>query len=163
MDIRKAEVNDGRRMLEMLLALDKETKYMLLEEGERSTEIGNTQRAIADIISDGGVQFIAEEKDEFIGFLTAKRGLSRKVKHTAYIVVGLRDGYRGKGIGTSLISKLDKWSKENDITRLELTVICENEDAKRFYENNGFQVEGIKRNSIFMDGKYYDEYYMSKI
>ena len=31
------------------------------------------------------------------------------------------------------------------------------------YENNGFEIEGIKRKSVFDDEKYLDEYYMAKI
>ncbi|WP_341472958.1 hypothetical protein [Clostridium mediterraneense] len=38
---------------------------------------------------------------------------------------------------------------------------------KKLYERNGFEIEGIKRKSIFMDGEYIDEYideyYMAKI
>ena len=55
------------------------------------------------------------------------------------------------------------WANENNISRLELTVMCPNSMAKQLYEKNGFEVEGTKRNSIFMNGKYIDEYYMSKI
>ena len=47
--------------------------------------------------------------------------------------------------------------------RLELTVICENEVAKHLYTNNGFQIEGIKRKSFYIDGTYLDEYYMARI
>ena len=39
----------------------------------------------------------------------------------------------------------------------------QNEAAKHLYEKNGFVVEGIKKNSIFMDGNYIDEYYMGKV
>ena len=48
-------------------------------------------------------------------------------------------------------------------SRLELTVICENSVAKHLYEKNGFEIEGIKRKSVLVDGKYLDEFYMAKI
>ena len=41
--------------------------------------------------------------------------------------------------------------------------MCPNNIAKNLYEGNGFEIEGIKRKSIFMDGEYIDEYYMAKI
>ncbi len=31
------------------------------------------------------------------------------------------------------------------------------------YKKMGFEIEGTKRNSLFIDGKYVDEYYMSKL
>ena len=80
-----------------------------------------------------------------------------------YNVCGILKDYRGKGIGTEFFKQLDIWAEKENITRLELTVICENKIAKHLYEKNGFEIEGIKRNSVFRDGKYLDEFYMAKI
>jgi len=44
-----------------------------------------------------------------------------------------------------------------------LTVVCENDIAKHLYEKNGFEIEGIKKKSMYIDKKYVDEYYMAKI
>lgn len=63
----------------------------------------------------------------------------------------------------NFFKQLDSWAEKAKITRLELTVICENEVAKNLYKRNGFEIEGIKRNSILADGKYFDEFYMAKI
>lgn len=58
---------------------------------------------------------------------------------------------------------MDNWAEEKKITRLELTVICENEIAKHLYEKSGFEIEGVKRKSVLVDGIYLDEFYMAKI
>ncbi|HSQ88885.1 GNAT family N-acetyltransferase, partial [Romboutsia sp.] len=91
------------------------------------------------------------------------RGGPKRIKHTAYIVIGIREKFRGKGIGSKLFSELDIWARENNITRLELSVICSNVVAKHLYEKNGFEVEGIKRNAMIIDGKYVDEFSMAKL
>ncbi|MEO2582607.1 GNAT family N-acetyltransferase, partial [Clostridium tertium] len=104
-----------------------------------------------------------DDTENIIGFLSAQRGVPKRIRHTAYIVVGIREAFRGIGIGKKLFSELDIWAKENDITRLELTVVCRNNVAKHLYEQNGFKVEGIKKNSMIVDGKYVDEYYMAKL
>ena len=78
------------------------------------------------------------------------------------IYLGEEQAY-GKGIGTEFFKQLDIWAEKENITRLELTVICENKIAKHLYEKNGFEIEGIKRNSVFRDGKYLDEFYMAKM
>ena len=150
-------------MLKMLLELDKETEYMLFEADERPNDINRVKAMINQSINGDNLLLIATEDDNIIGFLSAQRGIIRKIKHTAYIVVGIREKFRGKGIGKKLFCELDLWAKENNISRLELTVMCPNSMAKQLYEKNGFEVEGTKRNSIFMNGKYIDEYYMSKI
>ena len=163
MKIRRCEINDADNMLKMLLELDKETEYMLFEADERPNDINRVKAMINQSINGDNLLLIATEDDNIIGFLSAQRGIIRKIKHTAYIVVGIREKFRGKGIRKKLFCELDLWAKENNISRLELTVMCPNSMAKQLYEKNGFEVEGTKRNSIFMNGKYIDEYYMSKI
>lgn len=136
---------------------------MLFEADERPNDINRVKAMINQSINGDNLLLIATEDDNIIGFLSAQRGIIRKIKHTAYIVVGIREKFRGKGIGKKLFCELDLWAKENNISRLELTVMCPNSMAKQLYDKNGFEVEGTKRNSIFMNGKYIDEYYMSKI
>ena len=35
--------------------------------------------------------------------------------------------------------------------------------AKHLYEKNGFEIEGIKKKSMLVDGVYVDEFYMAKL
>lgn len=163
MNIRRCELNDADNMLKMLLALDKETDYMMFEADERPKDINRVKDMINQSINGDDLLLIAVEDENIIGFLSAQRGIPRKIKHTAYIVIGIRKNFRGNGIGKKLFLELDLWAKENNVSRLELTVMCTNSIAKQLYEKDGFVVEGIKQNSIFMKGNYIDEYYMAKI
>lgn len=106
---------------------------------------------------------IAENKGEMVGFITANRGNKNRIKHSACIVVGIREKFRGIGIGTEFFKRLNAWAVENKIVRLELSVLCENEITKKLYENNGFEIEGIRKKSICINGEYKDEFLMSKI
>lgn len=74
---------------------------------------------------------------EIVGFLSADRGVNR-IKHSAYIVAGILKEYCGQGIGTSLFNKLMEWAERNGITRLELTVMTNNERAIKLYKKFGF-------------------------
>lgn len=163
MEIRRANSTDANSLLSMLLKLDEETRYMLFQPNERTKDLEAIKRMILSSTQGSNLLLVVEDKEEIVGYLMAQRPSLNKIKHTAHIVVGIRENYRGKGIGQSLFSQLDIWAKENRLSRLELTVICENLSAKSLYEKNGFEVEGIKRQSIFMDGQYFDEYYMAKI
>ena len=163
MEIRRCEFNDADSMLKMLLALDKETKYMMFEAGERVNDVSKVEKMINQCVNGEDLLLVVVDKENIVGFLSVQRGKTRKIKHTAYIVVGIRQAFRGQGIGKKLFSELDLWARENKILRLELTVMCPNNSAKNLYERNGFEIEGIKRKSIFMDGEYIDEYYMAKI
>ena len=161
--IRKIRVEDAHNYLHMLLDLDNETKFMMFEPGERSTDINNVKNTIEESINGDNLILVAIENENIIGFLSLERGIPKRIKHTGYIVVGIRSKFRGRGIGSKLFSKLDEWANENNITRLELSVICSNTVAKHLYEKNGFKVEGVRKNSMFIDERYVDEFTMAKI
>lgn len=163
---RKLRVEEAQKFWDMMNELDKETKFMMYEVGEREEKTVNLQALecqIQNSIEDNDFLLIAEVEGEIVGYLSAERGVPNRIKHTAYVVTGVREKYRGCGIGKELFQRLDSWAKENDVTRLELTVICNNIIAKKLYEKNGFVVEGIKKNSMIMDGQYVDEFYMAKL
>lgn len=163
MEIRKIKMKDADNYLNMLLNLDNETKFMMFEPGERSTDINIAKNIIEKSINGDKLVLVATDSENIVGFISAQRGGPKRIKHTAYIVIGIREKFRGKGIGSKLFSELDIWARENNITRLELSVICSNVVAKHLYEKNGFEVEGIKRNAMIIDGKYVDEFSMAKL
>ena len=156
-------MEDANKYLDMLLNLDNETKFMMFESGERPTDINIVKNTIKQSIDGEDLLLVATDDEDIVGFLSAQRGTQNRIRHSAYIVVGIREKFRGIGIGSKLFSILDIWAKENNITRLELSVICSNDIARRLYEKNGFEIEGIKKNSMIIDGKYVDEYYMAKL
>ena len=163
MEIRKIKMKDANNYLDMLLNLDKETKFMMFEPGERPTDINIAKNIIEKSINGDNLVLVATDDENIVGFLSVQRGVPKRIKHTGYIVVGIREKFRGKGIGSKLFSELDIWARENNITRLELSVICSNTVAKHLYEKNGFEIEGVKKNAMIVDGKYVDEFYMAKI
>lgn len=163
MEIRNIRIEDAENYLDMLLNLDKETKFMMFEPGERSTDINAVKNAIKKSINDNNLFLVVTYKENIVGFLSIQRGEYRRIRHTGYLVVGIREKYRGMGIGNALFSKIDTWAMENNITRLELTVICSNTIAKHLYEKNGFIVEGIKKKAMIIDDKYVDVFSMAKI
>lgn len=71
--------------------------------------------------------------------------------------------YRSIKIGTNLFKELIDWASQNNIVRLELTVMTNNKGAIALYEKMGFKIEGLKEKSLLVDGQYIDEYYMAKI
>ena len=72
--------------------------------------------------------------------------------------------YQNAGVGTALMNALidiaDNWLM---LIRLELSVFEDNERAIHVYEKCGFKKEGIKRMAAIRNGKYVNEYMMSRI
>ena len=167
MVIRQVTINDTAKLYHMMNVLDDETDYMLYEPGERKLRPKTLDRLAQTVESAAsGADFLTvAENDggEIVGYVWAERGKLNRVRHTAYVVIGVLREYRGQGVGTELLRQLDAWARLNDVVRLELTVEVPNAGAKRLYEKNGFSVEGLRSRSMLVNGEYVDEYYMAKI
>lgn len=159
----KAKLEDAEALWHMMNNLDYETKYMLFEAGERRKDFSIIKSRIENVLKYNDFLCLAKDGDKIAGYISAEKGKLKRIRHTAYIVVGVLKEYTDKNIGSEFFKRLDLWAEENHIKRLELTVVCENDIAKHLYEKNGFKIEGIKKKSMYIDQEYVDEYYMAKI
>lgn len=163
MDYREIKVNDSKTYLELMLTLDNESRFMMYEPGERETNETEMAKRIESISNDGSLLYGAFDGAQVVGFVNVMRGGPNRIKHSGYVVIGVMKAYSGKGIATSLLKHADDWAIDNDILKLELTVMMHNERAHDLYLRCGYEDEGVKRKSVYVDGIYYDEYYMGKI
>ena len=162
--IREIRESDAGSFLALCRQLDEESRFMLLEPGERKTTLEEQEKRIREILShDNQTIFVAEEQGSLLGYLAAIGGSYARNRHEVYIVVGILEAFTSRGIGTALFEALDVWAREHKIHRLELTVMVHNARGVGLYKKMGFQIEGIKKDSLLVDGVYVDEYYMGKI
>lgn len=160
---RNVEKLDTESLWNMMNQLDYETKFMMYEPGERTKNLARLQENVDIAVNGSNLSLLAVDGNEIVGYISAQIGNVRREKHSAYIVVGIREKYRNQGIGINFFKKLDEWALDKKLVRLELTVLCTNEVALNLYKKSGFEIEGTKRKSMYIDGEYVDEYYMSKI
>ncbi len=96
-----------------------------------------------------------------LGGLTVGRG---RLRHAGDVFLFVGREHQGQGAGSALMSALldlaDRWLL---LERVELTVIVDNEGARRLYERFGFEVEGRRRRSVISDGAIRDEWLMSRL
>jgi RimJ/RimL family protein N-acetyltransferase len=164
MNIRAIRESDSEQFLLLGKALDEETQFMMLEPGERTLTIEEqTQRIKSVLAQDNQMIFVVEREDQLVGFLGAFGGTYRRNRHSAYIVIGIRQFFAGRGIGKQLFEVLETWAVDHELHRLELTVMCHNERAVHLYQKMGYKIEGVKKDSLWINGRYVDEYYLAKI
>lgn len=162
MDIRLIRVEDAARFLELRKALDHETRFMMLEPDERTTTPEEQRQAIEKLLADGhNAIFVADAGDRLAGYISLYRGAYRRNRHCGEIVIGIRQPFTGQGLGARLFEALIDWARREGLHRLELTVMRPNERAVRLYQKVGFAIEGVRRDSLCIDGAYVDEYSMS--
>lgn len=165
MIIRAIELADAEQFASLLQQVDARSTYMLWEVGERKTGIG-PQRKMIEAITEkqNSIIFVAEREDhELVGYLLANGGNAKRNQHAAYLVIGLLEEVRGQGVGTKLFEAIEKWAKKQQLHRLELTVVTKNIAGIALYKKVGFEIEGIKRDTLLIDGEFMDEYQMAKI
>ncbi len=91
---------------------------------------------------EGMVTLVAEKQGEIVGFVSAV--LRRRPPFFSKRDIGLildlfvKEEYRGKGIGTTLVSAAEKWIKNNDVDIAVMTVSPSNKTALNFWEELGY-------------------------
>ncbi|WP_409302768.1 GNAT family N-acetyltransferase [Peribacillus sp. SCS-155] len=161
--IRKITISDAESFLSLCKTLDQESAFMMLEPNERTATPDSQRQDIETLLLNGRfVILVCEHEDKLIGYITALREPFNRLRHSAYIVIGILQEFTGKGIGTALFKELEEWARLQKIHRLELTVMTHNAPAIHLYKKIGFEIEGTKKHSLIVDGQYVDEYYMAK-
>jgi len=164
MIIRTICEDDAEQFLSLCTQLDLETQFMLLEPGERKTTLEEQRTQIETLLrQENQTIFVAEQDDQLVGYLAASGGTFKRTRHSAYLVIGVLQAFRGQGIGTQLFQKLEEWAKQQHIHRLELTVMTHNTAGIALYKKQGFAIEGTKRHSLLIHGQCIDEFYMAKL
>ncbi|HEX9038111.1 MAG TPA: GNAT family protein [Ktedonobacterales bacterium] len=99
----------------------------------------------------------ASENGEVIGMVTIDGQRRRAIRHCGDLGISVRAGWRGQGVGKTLMERAIVWARESGvITRVELGVLSRNSTAIRLYERLGFHHEGLRKRAVLRNGEYLD-------
>ncbi len=161
--VRIANVEDAEQIVTVMKNAE-ESGFMMFSPGERQINADGFAKYIERLKQNPKSQlFVACNNEQILGYLIVVSDQPERISHRAYIVIGVHSNSRGQGVGKALFTAVTQWAKEMDLHRLELTVMVKNEGAVHLYKKMGFVIEGTKKDSLFVDGRYEDEYYMGKI
>ncbi|PRS26181.1 GNAT family N-acetyltransferase [Bacillus sp. RJGP41] len=163
--IREVKPEDAESFDWLMKQVETEADFMLMEPGERKSSPEQQHKRLEqmDKESNSTVLVAEQEGGQLVGYLAVIGGDTRRTKHSAYLVIGILKEYTGRGIGTKLFQRLEEWAITHNILRLELTVVTQNEAGVSLYKKMGFEIEGIKGNSLMIDDTLFDQYFMSKL
>ena len=161
--IRPVDVDDARSIINLHQDIDAESNFMLFGKDERKMTVQSIRKQIGEWKkTEKSGMFVGILNGHFAGFLLLLAGPSPRASHRASIVVGVRQAFSGKTVGTSLMNKAESWAQEVGITRIELTVVEENERAISLYKKLGYKIEGTRTKSLLIHDQYVNELYMAK-
>jgi len=113
-------------------------------------------------IETGNPQFVVLSAGKVVGWCDVLRNTKRVVfSHCGTLGIGLLPEFRGSGIGRQLIHITIAAAWQCGVTRIELTVREHNANAIALYKRLGFEIEGLHRNAVRIDGQYYNVYAMA--
>lgn len=169
--IREMETTDLNDLIEMQFELQ---KYFSEIDKTRDSlpykSIKDARRYMQKMIDDAntmdGKIFVAEEKDQIIGFIQGVIIEHKKGADTFYDLthnpskegwVGLlfvKPEYRGGGTGQQLLDEMKKYFISKNCTSIRLLVLSDNKHAVAVYEKNGFIRHDLKRFRVYLSQKY---------
>ena len=115
----------------------------------------------ASIIENGWVQRVALLDGRVVGWCDVLPTHGQARSHIGVLGIGLVPAARRQGIGEKLMRSAIEAAWGTGLARIELTVRCDNTQAKALYERLGFSVEGLHRRSFCVDGEYADSWSMA--
>lgn len=101
-----------------------------------------TKYLLKNIRNRNRVCLIAIIEDEIIGYasgLVLKEDSWRKMKRVELVNLVVTAKYRNNGAGHLLMNAFKEWGKSKGAERFKVQAAALNNDAIRFYKNNGFQ------------------------
>jgi ribosomal protein S18 acetylase RimI-like enzyme len=103
--------------------------------------------------------FGAFENEKLLGVVTLVMEQKNKIKHRANIyAMYVTPERRGIGIAKNLmIEAVKKANQLNGIEQIYLSVVSNNEPAKKLYNYMGFETYGIDKKALRVDDLYHDE------
>ena len=135
----------------------REQRYLALFEAPPREEAFAFYRSLIA----GGQCHVALEQASVVGWCDIQSVFGHARKHIGVLGIGLLPAFRQRGVGTRLLSTAISCAWLRGLQRIELTVREDNTNAKALYERLGFQVEGVKRQSMLVAGRFYDAYAMA--
>ena len=137
----------------------KERKYLSRLEAPPVEEM---RALVAERIKHDFPQFVAHASDKVVGWCNITPVNDRTTtKHIGVVGIGLLPEFRGKGIGRQLLGATLEKAIGNGLTRIELDVWEKNESAIALYKKFGFEIEGLKKSALKIDGVYMNDYMMA--
>lgn len=159
---RRAQESDAEKIVDFYNFVGGETSYLSFEKDEYPMSVDEQREEIVSLKDKkASIMLLAMDGDEITGIATIHSSAKIKARHDGELGIVVAKKYQGQGIGTELIRQLIEWAKGNGVTtRISLDTRADNVKAVELYMKFGFIVEGCRKNSTLLDGKYYDLYVM---
>jgi len=161
--IRSAAHGDARFLADLQKKTEGESDFLIYGKEERKLSIQKVRKQIIEWNQSGhSIIFLAILNGQHVGYLMVEGNNSTRASHRANVFLAIQADAQGKGIASALLQKAEEWAIGKAISRFELTVIEANTEARRLFEKNRYESEGIRKASLIIRDELHNEIYMAK-
>lgn len=159
--IREANIEDAENVIEYIKIVSDETDFLISDSSERKFTVKKEKEFLQNIQSSILEKiFLFEIENKIVGMCSIEGINKIRIKHRVDLAITVLKNYWGNKIGEKLIDYAIDYCKSNSIKKIELTVRIDNERALKLYKKFGFEIEGEIKKFIYLDGNYYNCYFM---
>jgi len=162
--VRLAGEGDVPALIGLVNALAREARLLFVMPIDPETGVESLVAFLQSNAASGNhTVLVAESQGALAGLATATGGVHPAKRDTVEVGIGVLESHRGRGIGRALMEGLEIWARGAGIHRLQLPVVTSNAPAIALYRRVGFEVEGVLRESVQLDGRSLDQFMMAKL
>lgn len=127
-----------------------------------SSDIGMDEASFSQYVKrfafyDNSIFVIAKVEDKIVGFAYLDGGKRERTYHNTNLGIGILEQYRGRKIGKLLLEYIMNFARNSEyIAKIDLQVRIDNTVAIKLYKSFKFNVEGVNKRALFVDGKFID-------
>jgi RimJ/RimL family protein N-acetyltransferase len=139
--VRPATAADTRSFLDLYALVVSEGRYIRTDRVHRSTRF--YRKRLANSWTDDEASIVAViRSDGVIGSLGISREEHPVTRHVASIGMMVHPAWRGRGVGSALMTKALEWARQTGVEKVALSVYPDNGAARALYRKFGFVEEG---------------------
>lgn len=138
---------------EALDSVAREQIYIEMIEAKPFDDVAAFQQKL---ITNNWPVYYAIDGERVVGWADIIPAANPRLAHRGFLGMGLMKGFRGRGLGTQLLTKALQHSKDIGLEKIELSVYTENSAAIGLYKKCGFKEIGVVKHYRKLNGRYFD-------
>ena len=157
--VRPARNEDFEALVDTIETVTSKRTYVVAERLAEELRYEDTVTRHTSVWS--RVFFVATVDGDVVGWSHLELPQLEKLRRTARATVGVREDYRGYGIGVRLLERALDWAEANGYLKVYNNVARTNGNAISFLERHGWEREAVHRNHYTIGHKQVDEVMMA--
>jgi RimJ/RimL family protein N-acetyltransferase len=161
--IRPAEPEDSCEIIDTIRSNARERSYVLMEQYGKG--IASEVDFIRTLDRLRNLLIVAAAGVEVVGCLAGFPADDDEREKTAGVLhmgLHLREEFRGKGIGTQMLSYAIDWARERGFKKVRATIFTPDSRSIKLFSNAGFTEEGTRSHKIMIGSECVDKVVMTK-